>query len=217
LSVTGITTRQSSVSALSGRGVCRLGLLAAVDPRLSVLSFQRLKIIETRDDAGRPLILPPVQSAPSSFNIPTNYMSQHVDWNDVDPAAKSITLKAELHFTVQLPGEQPTATIDEAAVKDGSLITLGPRRIRLARFSTTDTTLQVQFAPEMPSPSNPTLSFTVTDSTGRTILNAVNRPLESFTSGPISNATGPFRITMRSLDHVRDHNIPFELRNIPLQ
>lgn len=213
-------TFQSSASASPGAaastGSYRLGLLAAVDPRISVLVFDRIKILDALDDTGHALNFSPIQQTSSASNSAANYSFQILTWTQTDPAAKTMALKCELHFNVQLPGGESAATIEDAESKIGSLVTVGERRIRLARFTTNGSTLQVQFAPDVPSPNNPPVSFTVTDSSGRTILNAVNRPLESFTSGSISGATGPFRIALRSMDRTQDFDIPFELRNIPL-
>jgi hypothetical protein len=192
-----------------------LTLLGAVDPRLVVVSWDQISISDAVDDAGRSVS---VNVLPVSSGASAGYSLLRCTWQASDPAAKTISLKCQVCFACPIPDSDITATLDDAQNKVGEDITLGDRRIRLARFTTSGTMLQVQLAPEIPDPSGAPMSITITDSKGRTVLTAKSRPLgSSFSaSASLASAAAPFRITLRSFDKTQDYRIPFELRNIPL-
>jgi len=186
---------------------------AIVDPRITVAAFEGITITEVVDEAGR------TRNAPSSINISssnTNFMSIPMQWTENDTPSKTISLKAEVRFSAQTQSTEVTATVEDAQTKNGDLITLGDRRVRLARFNVNGSTLQVELAPETPGPLNSPVSYTITDATGKSILSVNNRPLNSVSAASIANATGPYRLALRAPDHTQTFAIPFEFRNLPL-
>jgi hypothetical protein len=181
-------------------------LLAAVDPRISIVRQGAIAVTRGLENRGHVVVNP---SAIEGSNVWT----YNFNWDAANDGAREVSLGCEVRFRVQL--SQALVTVNDAASHVGEAFTLAGHKWTLNIFQFNKNQLTCVFAPADDETRNIPMTYRLFDAAGKEIFDSLQHPGNSvITFGPPA-PDGPFRLELRAPDRTADVVVPFDL-TVPL-